>query len=81
MGVRIKNVQSVNGTDDQDMKTDAFGNVVEADGQAYYIGPGQRLNVQNEALGVSLASYSTNATDGTIEDAGVTGSTEGYTRF
>lgn len=80
MGVVLKNNQAANGTDDQELKTHAFGNVVEADGQAYYIGPGQRMVNLNDGIATSLASYSSAANDGTVEDNGTLGSTEGWSR-
>lgn len=80
MTVVIKNNQALNATDSADLKSHAFGNVVEADGQSYYIGPGQRMSNMNDGVAISLASYSTAANDGTVEDSGIIGSTEGWSR-
>ena len=52
MSVVIENIQDSR----PEMDSNALGQVVESDGQAIYIGPGQRLNVLDDGMGLVFAS-------------------------
>ena len=72
MSILIENTQDTR----PELDSDALGQVAEFDGQAYYIGPHQRLSVLDDGTAVGLITSNGNV----AEITGATGNTEGYSR-